>query len=200
MQGVTGDAAQYSSLQSQVNTTTDEAANILQTAQGLQSQAERLNATANEVTLQELRGKRPPYFHVHEVSLIWTTSIASYTLMCLPLLPTCMQFRSKSIFSAALPACTYYCISHWTNYNHWTLSPCQKAKSKLYTPSIDHPLLFLLLQTFWWNTWMNKGWWMSFAVRCSRCSKSSKHSQPHSHKQQSDYSNATKPHDFTILF
>lgn len=70
MQGVSYDAAQYSSLQSQVNTTTDEAANILQTAQGLQSQAERLNATANEVTLQELRGKRPPYFHVHELSLI----------------------------------------------------------------------------------------------------------------------------------
>lgn len=62
MQGVTGDAARYSPLQSLVNTTTNEAANILQTAQGLQSQAERLNATANEVTLQELRGKRPLYF------------------------------------------------------------------------------------------------------------------------------------------
>lgn len=72
---MTDDAARYSSLQSQVNTTTDEAATILQAAQGLQSQADRLNATANEVTLQELSGERPPYFliatiHVHEVAHI----------------------------------------------------------------------------------------------------------------------------------
>lgn len=72
---MTDDAARYSSLQSQVNTTTDEAATILQTAQGLQSQADRLNATANEVTLQGLSGERPPYFliatiHVHKVAHI----------------------------------------------------------------------------------------------------------------------------------
>lgn len=72
---MTDDAARYSSLQSQVNTTTDEAATILQTAQGLQSQADRLNATANEVTLQGLSGERTPYFliatiHVHKVAHI----------------------------------------------------------------------------------------------------------------------------------
>ena len=57
MQDVDDAVADYSFLQTSVNTTSDEAASTLQSAQQLQTQAEAVNATANAVTLQQLNGK-----------------------------------------------------------------------------------------------------------------------------------------------
>jgi len=57
MQDVDNAVADYSFLQTRVNTTTDDATNTLQSAQALQNQAEMINATANAVTLQQLNGK-----------------------------------------------------------------------------------------------------------------------------------------------
>ena len=57
MQDVDNAVADYSFLQTRVNTTIDNATNTLQSAQVLQNQAEMINATANAVTLQQLNGK-----------------------------------------------------------------------------------------------------------------------------------------------
>ena len=56
-QDVDNAVADYSFLQTRVNTTIDHATNTLQSAQVLQNQAEMINATANAVTLQQLNGK-----------------------------------------------------------------------------------------------------------------------------------------------